>query len=75
MCELINTAVKSLGADLKLKPEEYKLSDTELIRTDNGKNIEEAIGDILTEKHIEFKRINIDWHDKNFDMADDPFEY
>ena len=75
LCELINTAVKSLGADLKLKPEEYKLSDTELIRTDNGKNIEEAIGDILTEKHIEFKRINIDWHDKNFDMADDPFEY
>ena len=75
LCELINTAVKSLGADLELKPEEYKLEDTELVRVDNNKNMENVIGDILTAKQIKFKRINIDWHDKNFDMADDPFKY
>lgn len=77
LCDLINTALKSLNVDLILKASDYQRSGTEVIRKDNGeKNIEEDITAALQEKNIKFKRIDIDWHDKNFEPdSEDAFTY
>lgn len=35
LCEILNTAIKSLGADIDLKAEDYNVSGTELVRSSN----------------------------------------
>ena len=122
LCEQLTTALKSLGADIELDPEEYWVQGTELVRAEDhgtttkwfrtkdefpdegeagfhyrdqatGKwyvwqddeyveenyapaviNIEQDIRDVLTAANISYRRINIDWHDKNYDL-DEGFSY
>ena len=83
LCELISTAIKSLGAELNLNPELYTVKDNELVRAKNNSseetiNIEEDIKKALRTANIEFERIDIDWHDSNEDPeseGDDGFSY
>ena len=70
LCEKLNTVIKSLGADIDLDPEHYSVSGTEVVREgDEGStiNIEQDIKDALTSSDVSYIRIDIDWHDKEFD--------
>lgn len=76
LCEAINKVLKSISVSEELDPTLYKLAGNEVIRNDEtGKNIEEDIKQILQKANIKFKRIDIDWHDKNYEPDDDTFGY
>lgn len=78
LCEILTPTLKALGAAIELNPEDYRVIDTEVVRTSESGadvNIEEDIKQALATNHIEYTRIDVDWHDKNYDTADEPFEY
>ena len=77
LCEAVSDALLSLGVKITFDPELYEVSGIEVVHSDEPeRNIEEDIKDALDAAGIEYKRINIDWHDKNFDFDnEDSFKY
>ena len=59
LCELINTAVKSLGADLELKPEEYKLYNLIYVRT---------LASLMADAKMETTTVDLENHEYIFSI-------